>query len=121
MRKFINPSKIVRIEAFDRRESTSVMWFPEKKILFGLFTYKEGFWTTELSPITFKYTRRSRINDDELKDYYKYEFVGQVCYDKPRIEVESRLTWDVLYFNTSQEMDEYLNQPELRSIKLVEM
>jgi len=120
----INVEQIACIKIRKQRPYDGIKWFPEVKILFGLITlYKEGFWTTRRG-----FTSNAIIGRDELTSVRFIESTsdikveGKECYRRANLEfVMSSSIIEDLFFNSDEEMFEFLEKPEFKEITLVEI
>jgi hypothetical protein len=120
--KLINVNQISCIYIYKKTPSVSIQWFPEEKKFFGLIKYKEGFWTTSENLFGKGLVKEEYISESRIEGYDDYIVEGRICYKKPYIRVITAGAYDELYFfNTDEDMKEYLNKPELKDIKFMEM
>lgn len=121
MKTLINVEQITIIGVYPQKESTEFKWFDEEKVFFGLWKYNKGFWRIEKSLFSDKEYKRE-ICSESFINSCNCKIEDKKCYNKANIIIHlSCGNWNRIYFNTDEEMYNYLAQPELKNIKFIEL
>lgn len=121
MKTLINVEQINAIYIYPQKESDRFKWFNKEKKLFGLYVEKEGFWATNYTFASYTIAKDEFVSKDFINSLKDYKTEGKKCYNKAHIVIYSSKVINDKYFDSDEEMYNYLAQPELKNIKFIEL
>lgn len=122
MKTLINAEQISLIQIHQQKESKRFKWFEKEKKWFGLWIEEEGFWSTHERFISGLREKDELTDESFINSCADYKTEGKECYLKAHIIFEmSSGRYSEKYFNTDGEMYKYLEQPELKNIKTINL